>query len=93
MINSQIKILSKKYLKISLKTLFKVYHECENKAYTTSKTLENFLNREPNHVGNILKGLELDDLVIRKREGFVSKIWITNLGKEVVKRILKDLEG
>ena len=93
MTTPQIKILVKKYLKINLKTIIKIFNECEKKAYTTTKTLEHFLNREPNHVGNILKDLELDDLVIRKREGFESKIWITDLGKEVVKSILKELEG
>lgn len=73
--------------------MIKIYRECENKAYTTAKTLEKVLNREPNHVGNILKGLEFDNLVCRKREGFETMIWITDLGKQVVKVILKDLEG
>ena len=90
--NFQIKILSKKLLKIGLKALIKIFHECEYKVYTSPKIIEKFLNREPNHIANILKGLELDDLITRKREGFESKISLTDLGRQVATNILHELE-
>ncbi|MFX1353268.1 MAG: hypothetical protein ACFFGP_04840 [Promethearchaeota archaeon] len=77
---------------MNLKTLIKLYHECQTKNYTSPKIIEQFLNREPNHVANILKFLEFDDLIIRRREQNESKIFMTELGNQVAKEIINELE-
>ena len=83
--------LLKKYFNNNLRVLAKIQKLSEQNGHALFQEIEVYLNRSKNHISNVLSKLENDNIIRREKKKRPQKIYLTEIGQELLNVILNKL--